>query len=307
MAKTKSKVRRYSALIHTVLSFILVISGIILLGMVISKESELSKIKKNNREIENVIAQVNQNIDDYQLKLSEIETLKSEIDEIKSTYFKNAVELETRARNKEGDYKVAFMTFDDGPYRLTEKYLDCLKEYDVQATFFLLKKDDEIYDDIYKRYKSECHTIGNHTASHKFRSIYSSEDAFIEDLKENRDFIEEKLGYTTEVMRFPGGSAQCSYEGVSRSNIAEKMSEIHYGYVDWNCMTGDGESGVKSSDYYYHRLISSVTEDDRLLVILMHDYSENTLVALPDIIEELQRQGFVFLPLCYDSPTVKKQ
>ena len=34
--------------------------------------------------------------------------------------------------------KTAYLTFDDGPSCLTEKYLDILKEEDAKATFFLI-------------------------------------------------------------------------------------------------------------------------------------------------------------------------
>ena len=38
----------------------------------------------------------------------------------------------------------------------------------------------------------------------------------------------------------------------------------------------------------------------------MHDYSYNTYLALPDIIEGLQAKGFIFLPLFYESAKIKK-
>jgi peptidoglycan/xylan/chitin deacetylase (PgdA/CDA1 family) len=38
----------------------------------------------------------------------------------------------------------------------------------------------------------------------------------------------------------------------------------------------------------------------------MHDYSKETLKALPEIIEGLEEQGYIFLPLFYESLAVNR-
>ena len=96
--------------------------------------------------------------------------LDGKIAEIKEIYFKNAVKAEELARSGNADFKVCYLTFDDGPYvATTPLFLDVLEEYDVQATFFCLAKEG--LDDLYKREKMNCHTIGNHTASHTIRYV----------------------------------------------------------------------------------------------------------------------------------------
>lgn len=309
MDKTKQKTRRNSKVTDLL---ILALLCIILCGASIYFYSAYNGLK-NKLDInnENLISLK----DDLAIKQEELNNLKQEredlnhldekIKEIKVTYFKNAVKAEELARSGEADFKVCYLTFDDGPYKdVTPGFLDVLEEYDVQATFFCLEKEG--VDDIYLREKINCHTIGNHTASHAIGYIYGSVDLFINDLKENRAFIENLLGITTDVMRFPGGSPQVSYSGLSAAAMVEKLRELHYGYIDWTLTTGDGGGPTYLSPEEFMHNVTDYSSEFNVISVLMHDYSTNTLIALPDMIEELSRQGFIFLPLSYDAPIVRK-
>ena len=97
-------------------------------------------------------------------------------------------------------------------------------------------------------------------------------------------------------MRFPGGSGTANYRNPELKRLVKNEG---YGYVDWNTMTGDGKYSLKPEEYAANVL--NDTKDKDILVVLMHDYSRNTLIALPDIIEGLQKQGYIFLPLFHDS------
>ena len=54
---------------------------------------------------------------------------------------KDIRKLEEKIQSGESDKKIAYLTFDDGPYLKTYQVLDILKENDVRATFFVLGKD----------------------------------------------------------------------------------------------------------------------------------------------------------------------
>ncbi len=218
--------------------------------------------------------------------------------------------FENRVVNCQSDRKIAYLTFDDGPYRMSYKFLNILDEYDVPATFFYLKKceeegfrDEWIYDEVYKRVISSGHTLGNHTASHQLGQggIYSSVERFMSDIEDNRKFIEDRYGYTTEIMRFPGGTGTA---GSRYYPIVDELRKIHYAWVDWNSATGDG-GAILPPDQYRDNVLDN-TNGKKLLVVLMHDYSDNTLIALPEIIEGLASQGYYFLPLFYDSQAVNR-
>ncbi|MBQ1810854.1 MAG: polysaccharide deacetylase family protein [Erysipelotrichaceae bacterium] len=217
-------------------------------------------------------------------------------------FYSKAKELETKVLNGESDVKIAYLTFDDGPYwDTTHIFLDILDEYDIKATFFYLLKED--HDDIYQRVIDSGHTLANHSASHNLygNAIYASVDTFIGEVEENRQFIQDKFGYTTNILRFPGGSPQARD---LKWPIVERLREIGYGYVDWDTTTGDGKNSGTVEEYIHGVL--DVSADYDVMVVLMHDYSVNTYKALPTIINGLKEQGFIFLPLFYESDKILK-
>lgn len=77
--------------------------------------------------------------------------------------------------------KVVYLTFDDGPNeKNTERILDILKEYDIKATFFTLGSNIDKNPKITKRIYEEGHTVGCHSYSHVYDSIYANQDSFTE-------------------------------------------------------------------------------------------------------------------------------
>ena len=268
-------------------------------------EQEILNKQEAFAEIENKTNEVSAELDVYK-------NVKESIQEIKKDYFEKAYNLEQDILNGKSTTKIAYLTFDDGPYLLSEEFLNVLDKYDVPATFFYLMKNEEtgydeeiteFYDYIYRRIITSGHTLGNHTSIHKFGStgIYASMENFSKAVLDNKNFIYDRYGYTTEVFRFPGGS---STPRKYRSAMIEILVENGYGYVDWNAATGDG--GAVLSPEEYRDNVLNYTGDMNILVVLMHDYSKNTLACLPEIIEGLAQQGYTFLPLFNQSVACKK-
>ena len=241
-------------------------------------------------------------IEKLEHRLEVLSDLPGYTESARAEFFRAASELERRVDSGESELKIAYLTFDDGPYALTRDYLEVLDRYGVLATFFQRGRDWERFGEIYRLVKAGCHTMGNHTYSHKIRrGIYRSADAFMEDLLRNRDYLEEMIGVRSEVMRFPGGS---STAGRLKDEIIRRMRAEHYAYVDWNDATGDGMYDLTAEEYRDNVL--NGTAGQKFLVVLMHDYNENTLKALPEIIEGLSAQGYIFLPLFYESLAVNR-
>ena len=308
MGKTQRKTRRSFRLLGVFLMAFLSV-GLAVACAYFYKE--YNNINADIASLDTQISSLNETVDSKDSEvsslnstLSDLNNIEESISRVKEEFFTLALEAHNKAESGEADFKVCYLTFDDGPYRkTTPTFLDILDKHDAQATFFLLEKEGD--DDIYLREKISGHTIGNHTASHKIKAIYSSVDSFIADVKENREFIQNLLGITTDVMRFPGGSPQAAYMGLDKSAIVSELVDMHYGYVDWNLTTGDG-GGYVDVDESLHNVID-YSSNFNTLVILMHDYSVNTSLCLDDMLTELENQGFIFLPLWYDSPAVKKQ
>lgn len=307
MAKSQGRVRRSTwLLISLILIFLCVFSCMTLIYFYVNT----NRLTNINEQLKKDIDTFNKIKEDNQSKLDHLSVMYKEVEDVeeflintKQDYFKLAIEADKRAREG-ADFKVCYLTFDDGPYsKTTPLFLDVLKEKNVLGTFFVLKKDN--LDDLYRRIRDEGHTLANHSASHKIKNgIYRSEEAFIEDIKENDDFIYNLLGVKMDVMRFPGGSPQATYSGLNKSSLVNKLVDIGYGYIDWTLTTGDGEANL-SPDEFLHNVVDK-SGNYNVITVLMHDYSKNTALCLGEMIDVLREQGFIFLPLSYDSPAVRK-
>lgn len=201
--------------------------------------------------------------------------------------------------------KVAYLTFDDGPSTTnTENVLKVLDDYDVKATFFImgsqLNRNDESKE-ILKEIAKNGHAIGNHTYSHDYKYLYPGNvinvDNFTADVEKNNELMQSVLGkdFSTRVIRFPGG--YWSWQG--RVPMKEKIVEKGYCNIDWNALNRDAEGSTKNADQLVEeakKTVSALGPDADSVVILMHDTygKEETVKALPRIIEYLQSEGFIF-------------
>lgn len=313
MERNKGKNRKNYWLI--IISILMILSLLFLSYTYYKKLKSNIKIEKElKEELKISKKEEKSNIKNKNIKSEEIEKLNN-IDELilkeKEEVFKNAKILEEKILNNETEYKIAYITFDDGPYYNTNKVLEVLKQYKVKATFFTIGLDkDTCYDnrqasckEMYLKEVEGGHTIANHTYSHLiFRGLYSSTNSFIEQVKKQEELIKERTGVTTNIIRFPGGSNTANAFGLKNS-IIDKLKEMGYGWVDWTAQDGDGGS-VANTTVAWNNLMGSINED--IEVILFHDYSSITLQILPKTIEYLQNNNYIILPLFYDSVKVNK-
>ncbi|MFW6025044.1 MAG: polysaccharide deacetylase family protein [Candidatus Woesearchaeota archaeon] len=197
--------------------------------------------------------------------------------------------------NERYEGRTAYLTFDDGPSQNTDKILDILEEYDIPATFYVNGRDDSSSIRKYKDIVEEGHLIANHTYSHNYRYIYSSVDNFLNDFKRLEDLIEETTGEDMKYARFPGGS---NHEVGSRDvtyKIIDELNDSGYIYHDWNVTSGDASGNGYSAEKLEENVVNqSMKQKDA--VILMHDCNskDNSVKALPDIIEKLKNSGYSF-------------
>ena len=103
------------------------------------------------------------------------------------------------------------LTFDDGPGANTPELLRVLRKYNVKATFFVVNTP---FIDYITQIAADGHSIGIHSTTHVFSSIYASEEAFFADIENMGNIIYAKTGIKTSLLRFPGGSSNT----VSRFN-----------------------------------------------------------------------------------------
>lgn len=198
------------------------------------------------------------------------------------------------------DAKTVYLTFDDGPGPYTEKLLDVLDQYEVKATFFV--KDSE-YNGMMKEIVDRGHSIGIHSVTHDYASIYASPEAFFEDLRSMQEIIRENTGVVTTLMRFPGGSSNTvsarSYLGIM-SLLSQTVQDAGYQYFDWNVDSNDA-GGAKNTQTVVKNVLQGIVKQP-VSIVLQHDIHAYSVNAVEQIIQWGLEHGYRFQPLTQNSP-----
>ena len=107
---------------------------------------------------------------------------------------------------QQSNEKVVYLTFDDGPSENTKKIMDILAKYNAKATFFVTGRNQK-YNYLIKDAYNAGHTIGLHTYSHDYQTVYSSVEAYFDDLNKVGQMVKNEIGFVPHYIRFPGGSS----------------------------------------------------------------------------------------------------
>jgi peptidoglycan-N-acetylglucosamine deacetylase len=191
--------------------------------------------------------------------------------------------------------KKIVLTFDDGPdEKYTPEILEILKKYNVPASFFVTGVNAVSNIPLLRKLYNEGYEIGNHTFTHV--NLLISSDARIKlELRSTRRLIEAITHHSTILFRPP-------YDVDAEPTNALDLHPLYiakqdeYIYVGSSIDPRDWEEGI-SADTIYQR-----ATDQRVLgnIILMHDAGGNrdeTIKALPRIIEFYQKNGYKFVTL----------
>ena len=183
------------------------------------------------------------------------------------------------------DHEVV-LTFDDGPWLgHTPAVLKALADQCVRATFFSIGKHATYYPEILKRVVAGGHTVGTHTWSHielegvvKNRGLEAAEEEFEKGASGVRMmagapiapfFRFPELRHPPEMLTYLGGR-----------NVAIFSADVD----SWDFRIKKPEELTKSLMGKMHKAGKGI--------ILMHDFQKGTSIALPQILAELQRDGF---------------
>ena len=196
--------------------------------------------------------------------------------------------------------KVVYLTFDDGPSAYTSELLDVLDAYGAKATFFVVGSGS---GNMMRQIVKRGHSIGIHTVSHDYGQIYSSPEAYFNDLMKMQSIIYDHTGVKTTLMRFPGGSSNLvsrkSCEGIM-TFLTQAVQDAGFQYFDWNVYSGDaGET--KRTEKVVDNVIEGIQEH-RVSIVLQHDIHKYSVDAVEDILRWGKRNGYKFLALQSDSP-----
>lgn len=283
------------------------ILGLIIMVFMIAVSLLSIKLIRTGKERDNRIQEVNafeaekQNYDkameDYESRISDLNNRIAELESQNEQYSVKNSELESimsqsgaKATLKEEE-KVVFLTFDDGPSELTPKFLEVLKSYGVNATFFVTYQPQ--FEAVYKQIVEDGNSIQIHTATHDYNSIYASVDAYLSDFNQAYDYVCSIIDKKPVCYRFPGGSTNSYGKAIVR-DIAKTMDARGFQFVDWNVSVGDGSA--KATKESIVQKIMAESEGKQHIVMLAHDSKtkSETLAALPQIIEYYKNNGYTF-------------
>jgi len=184
------------------------------------------------------------------------------------------------------------LTFDDGPYGTsTQEILAILEQKKVPATFFLIGKNIEQYPQQVSEEVNNGFVVGNHSYSHsRFLSTMASSD-LMEDIQKAQTLIEKNSGIIPHLFRPPYGSTSVS--------MVNEIKNEGYVIVRWTVDPEDWDNSNSSSSIV-DSILRNVKENS---IILLHDGHENTFTydrentisALPTIIDDLRDEGYTFV------------
>lgn len=206
------------------------------------------------------------------------EQIQKEITEVMSAKNGEAFLLEQTEKQTEERKKIA-ITFDDGPHpTYTEKLLDGLSERGVKGTFFVTGEHAALHPEIIRRMAEEGHLIGNHTYSHiQLRS--DNRETFKEELLKTNQILKEITGEETLYVRPPYGTWDKKLEQeLSMLPVLWTIDPLDWCSDDAGCIS--------------RNIIAKAGEND---IILLHDYSKSSVEAALFVVDELLRQGYLFV------------
>jgi peptidoglycan/xylan/chitin deacetylase (PgdA/CDA1 family) len=163
---------------------------------------------------------------------------------------------------------VVALTFDDGPTPETNAVLDALKLYGLKATFFVLGWNVQAYPDIAQRIVGEGHHIGNHTWDHRDLTLLTKAE-IDQELRSTNNIIQQVTGVRPRFARPPYGSTNATVQmAMARNGLREVIwSQDSY---DWAGASPD-------------TILNQLTIVPPGGTFLMHDWTPNTLAAIPGI------------------------
>ena len=298
----------------------IIINFILFIGIIFLSYNEYQKYNNNLKNKDTVTTNYknimnNKELDDKKIKeindkIDELNNIDEKTKNIRNEVYKLSGDLEKKIKNKETNKKIAYLTFDDGPYYNTYKVLKILKDNKVKATFFTTNVNKETcYDnskanchEVYAAIAKDNHTIANHTYTHGWnRGLYNNVDTFMDAIKKQEELIKSKTGVITNIARFPGGS---STPGKTKGNaMKQALYKAGYGWVDWTAQDGDGGS---LPNYATGMKNFKGSINDSIEVVLFHDYHQVTTAMLPEVIKYLRDNNYIILPLFYESVMINK-
>ena len=180
--------------------------------------------------------------------------------------------------------KFVVLTFDDGPSTLTTPdILKILKEHHIKSTFFVIGQNASRNNHLLKDIHEDGHEIGNHSMTHANLGRLGA-------LQQTREvdkathIIETETPQDVQWFRPPYGSMNQSLLNIlGKKSLKPALWSIDP--KDWANPTP-----AKLEQRIMKHLHNGA-------IILLHDHHKNTVIALPKIIESIEKEGYEIVTL----------
>ena len=183
------------------------------------------------------------------------------------------------------DHEVV-LTFDDGPMRLlSEKALDILDSQCVKVTYFLIGEMAHYFPDIVRREYASGDVIGTHSEHHPLPFNKLSDQQAQQEIDEGIASVGAALGDPKELapfFRIPGFGRNDMIE----QELAERMLIV----FSTDVVAEDWLRHIKPAQIVQRAM--SRLEKRGGGILLLHDIHPATVLALPDLLEQLKTHGF---------------
>ena len=156
-----------------------------------------------------------------------------------------------------GDQLKVYLTFDDGPSANTDSILDTLAANNVRATFFCIAQKGEANQKRYQRIVSEGHTLGMHSYTHVYRTVYADLESFEKDVTGISDYLYQITGVRPKYYRFPGGSSN-TVSKVPMKECIRYLNQSGLTYFDWNAQNDDATGKSYTADQLVEHALRNV-------------------------------------------------
>lgn len=206
-------------------------------------------------------------------------SLRVNYNEIKD-YMKFNGLLDSEYTNEDGKLvdekkKIIAITFDDGPGSYTSNLLDILEKNRVTATFFMLGKNINYYQDVVKR----AHDLGMEIAYHSYAHTNFKRqpiDEIKSELEVSNQILKNITGDTFHLIRPPYGSIN-----------EEIKSSLDNPFILWSVDTEDWR--YKDVEYLKKYVLDNAKDGD---IILFHDIHKTSVEAIDVLLPILYANGF---------------
>jgi len=171
------------------------------------------------------------------------------------------------------------LTFDDGPHpAYTSRILEILRAGQAKATFFVVGSQAALHPEALRMILLRADELGNHTFSHPNLTRVARAD-LLDELDKTRRIIKKAGARDPLLFRPPGGD----FNG----GVLSAAREAKYRVILWTVLPRDHESPPPTE--IAGRVLAEVSDGG---VILLHSGVENTVRALPRLLDELRARGF---------------